>query len=47
MWADAIAVGQQIIDEFPNTRMATEVRDLLPELRNRASGKGTPAAQTG
>jgi hypothetical protein len=47
MWSDAIAVGQQIIDEFPNTRMATEVRDLLPELRNRASGKGTPAAQTG
>jgi len=39
-WSEAIAVGNQIIEEFPNTRMATEVRDLLPELRNRASGGG-------
>jgi len=49
MWDDAILVGNQIIDEFPNTRMATEVRDLLPELRNRAAGigKGTPQPQAG
>lgn len=47
-WADAIGVGEQIIDEFPNTRMATEVRDLMPELRNRAAGiKPSAPAQTG
>ena len=46
-WSDAIGVGQQIIDEFPNTRMATEVRDLLPELRNRAAGKTPTQAQAG
>ncbi len=47
LWTDAIGVGQQIIEEFPNTRMATEVRDLLPELRNRAAGKASPQAQVG
>lgn len=36
-WADAIEVGGRIIDEFPNTRMAQEVRDLLPVLRERAA----------
>ncbi len=34
-WQDAIVVGEQIIAEFPNTRMAQEVRDLLPVLRER------------
>jgi len=46
-WNEAIAVGNQIIEEFPNTRMATEVRDILPELRNRASGKTPTQAQAG
>lgn len=45
-WADAIAVGTQIVAEFPNTRMAVEVRDLLPELRNRAAGARPNAAVT-
>ncbi|MEO1129668.1 MAG: hypothetical protein AAFX05_08195 [Planctomycetota bacterium] len=40
-WADAVAVGEQIIAEFPNTRMAQEVRDILPTLRERSSGTGT------
>jgi outer membrane protein assembly factor BamD (BamD/ComL family) len=35
-WSAAIGVGQQIIDEFPNSRMAAEVRDVLPHLREKA-----------
>lgn len=42
-WREAVDVGEQIIDEFPNTRMAQEVRDLLPVLRERATtGSGAP-----
>jgi hypothetical protein len=40
-WGEAVAVGEQIIAEFPNTRMAQEVRDILPTLRERSSGTGT------
>ncbi len=36
-WEKAVSVGQQIIDEFPNTRMAGEVRDLIDTLRQRAA----------
>lgn len=35
-WGAAVGVGQQIVEEFPNSRMAAEVRDLLPKLRERA-----------
>ena len=35
----AIRVGEQIIREFPNTRMAQEVRDLIDPLRERAAGQ--------
>lgn len=43
-WRQAIDVGEQIIGEFPNTRMAQEVRDLMPVLRERASsGSALPA----
>ena len=35
-WTAALGVGKQIIDEFPNSRMAAEVRDLLPRIRERA-----------
>lgn len=38
-WAQAIEVGQTIVKEFPNTRMAMEVREKLPMLRSRASGE--------
>lgn len=42
-WSEAIDVGEKIIAEFPNTRMAQEVRDLLPVLRDRAAtGSGAP-----
>ncbi|GEM_PF-412824 len=36
-WTAALGVGQQIVEEFPNSRMAAEVRDLLPQLRERAA----------
>lgn len=38
-WDDAVTVGNQIIAEFPNTRMAQEVREMLPMLREKASGR--------
>ncbi|MBL0927003.1 MAG: hypothetical protein IBJ11_05035 [Phycisphaerales bacterium] len=34
---DAIETGQKIIAQFPNTRMAQEVREILPVLRERAA----------
>ena len=33
----AASIGQRIIDEFPNSRMAGEVRELIDTLRERAS----------
>ena len=39
-WAEALRIGRQITDEFPNTRMAAEVRERLPILAEKAQ---TPA----
>ncbi len=36
-WEDGIVVGDQIVTQFPNTRMAQEVRELMPMLRDRAN----------
>lgn len=36
-WPRAAAVGQQIIDEFPNTKMAEEIREMIDQIRERAS----------
>lgn len=36
-WKQAIEVGEQIMADFPNTRMAEEVRGLLPGLKQRVS----------
>lgn len=36
-WDDAIIVGEQIISQFPNTRMAQEVRELMPMVRDRSN----------
>jgi len=36
-WDTASEVGQRIIEEFPNSRMAGEVRELIDTLRERAS----------
>jgi hypothetical protein len=37
-WAEAIILGEAIMSDFPNTRMAQEVRDMMDMLRQRASG---------
>ncbi len=36
-WQTAVRVGEQIIEDFPNTRMAGEVREHLDVLRERAA----------
>jgi hypothetical protein len=40
-WDKALATGREIIDEFPNSRMAQEVREKLPQLRSRAQQQAT------
>ncbi len=39
-WTDAISVGNEIIREFPNSRMAQEVRGKMNILREKASRSG-------
>jgi hypothetical protein len=36
-WAQAAALGRRIVNEFPNTRMATEVRGMLDGILSRAN----------
>lgn len=38
-WSDALAVGNQIIREFPNTKMADEVHSMIDLLRERAAAQ--------
>lgn len=38
-WMQAVRVGEQIIREFPNSRMAEEVRGMIDLLRERAAGQ--------
>ncbi|GJM19588.1 MAG: hypothetical protein DHS20C14_18010 [Phycisphaeraceae bacterium] len=35
-WGDAADVGERIIESFPNSRMADEIRGMIDELRGRA-----------
>ena len=35
-WNEALRIGRQITDEFPNTRMAAEVRERMPILEDKA-----------
>ena len=39
-WASAAAIGRRIINEFPNTRMAAEVRGLMDGILSRANQGG-------
>ncbi|MEA2734462.1 MAG: hypothetical protein QOE14_913 [Humisphaera sp.] len=42
-WPEAIRLGETITRDFPNTRAAQEVRDMMPALRERhAAGEGAP-----
>ncbi|QQE12283.1 hypothetical protein JD969_02070 [Planctomycetota bacterium] len=43
-WRKAVRVGEQLMAEFPNTRMAAEVRGLIDELRKRIAEMQTQAA---
>jgi hypothetical protein len=36
-WADAVATGEQIVRDYPNSRMAMEVREKMALLRARAA----------
>lgn len=36
-WAEAIQVGEDIVTEFPTSRIAQEVRDMMDTLRERAA----------
>lgn len=45
-WIAASHVGDQIIREFPNTRMADEVRSMIDLLRDRAAGQRAVPRQT-
>lgn len=38
-WIESVNVGEQIIRDFPNSKMADEVRDMLDVLRERAAGQ--------
>lgn len=39
-WAEASRIGERIIAEFPNTRMAAEIRDVIDGIRRRAKDAG-------
>lgn len=43
-WHDALTIGYELVRDFPNSRMAAEVRDALGALRERASQIGQQAA---
>jgi hypothetical protein len=40
-WSDAIRVGETIARDFPESRMAQEVKEKMPALRQRAAENGT------
>ncbi len=44
-WIESVNVGEQIIRDFPNSKMSDEVRQMLDVLRERAAGQR--AAETG
>jgi len=39
MWEKALEVGQEIVREFPNSRMAQEIRERVDVLRAKAAGR--------
>jgi hypothetical protein len=44
-WADAARVGDAIMAEFPNTKMAEEVRSMIDVLRTRATQAAVAAGE--
>lgn len=43
-WSEAIAIGEQIVNEYPNSRMAQEVRTKMETLRTLAAAKQEAAS---
>jgi hypothetical protein len=43
-WKSALAVGRQIVEEFPNSRMAAEVNERLHVLQKRAADEDQPVS---
>lgn len=43
-WADAVATGEQIVRDYPNSRMAMEVREKMALLRARAAEAASGSA---
>jgi len=46
-WQDAVTIGLELVRDFPNARMAVEVREALDTLRERAALAGETPAATG
>lgn len=46
-WRDAVEVGERIIEGFPNSRMAQEVREMIDMLRERAEAISRGEAPAG
>ncbi|GJQ30178.1 MAG: hypothetical protein HBSAPP03_20620 [Phycisphaerae bacterium] len=42
-WGEAARIGEAILHEFPNTRMAAEVRELLDGIRAKANAVDAPS----
>jgi len=36
-WTEAVGLGEQIVRQFPNTRMAAEVREMMEQIRSNAN----------
>jgi outer membrane protein assembly factor BamD (BamD/ComL family) len=43
-WREAIRIGDAIIADFPNTKMAQEVREKMDVLRQRADEPASPVS---
>lgn len=43
-WVEALQIGEQIIREFPNSKMADEARGMMDVLRERAAGQRSAEA---
>ena len=46
-WHDALAIGLELVRDFPNARMANEVREVMDTLRERARATSTEPQPTG
>lgn len=42
-WRDAIRIGEDILANFPTSKLAQEVRDMMETLRSRAAGEAATA----